>query len=63
MNVARWQAHPTWSSAVVFPAAAGPVTISEGRAVVCWWRPRTISVHMLVVRVSMAGVRTVTNAE
>ncbi|ARX80641.1 hypothetical protein SMD44_00039 [Streptomyces alboflavus] len=48
---------------MVFPAAAGPVTISEGRVVVCWCRLRIIKVRTLVVRVSMAGVRTVTNAE
>ncbi|RPK59822.1 hypothetical protein EES42_35370 [Streptomyces sp. ADI95-17] len=48
---------------MVFPAAVGPVTINEGRVVVCWCRPRIISVRTFVVRVAMAGVRTVTNAE
>lgn len=60
---ARWQARPTFSRAVVFPAAAGPVTISEGRAVVCWWRPRIIRVRTWVASWLMAGVRMVTNAE
>lgn len=41
----------------------GSVTISEGRAVCCWWRPRTVRVWTWVARVSMAGVRRVTNAE
>jgi hypothetical protein len=26
---------------VVLPAPAGPVTIRDGRAVTCWWRPST----------------------
>ncbi|WP_329151633.1 hypothetical protein OHA63_00075 [Streptomyces anulatus] len=48
---------------MVFPAAAGPVTIREGRAVVCWWRPRIIRVRTWVARVWMAGVRMVTKLE
>ncbi|WP_435842744.1 hypothetical protein [Streptomyces hygroscopicus] len=37
--------------------------ISEGRAVVCWWRPRIIRVRTWVASWLMAGVRMVTNAE
>ncbi|MFJ8746145.1 hypothetical protein ACIRL2_43155 [Embleya sp. NPDC127516] len=48
---------------MVLPAAAGPVTINAGRAVMRWWRPRIINVRMFVARVSMAGMRTVTNTE
>ncbi|MFE7541054.1 hypothetical protein [Streptomyces platensis] len=39
------------------------MTIRDGRAVTCWWRPRIITVRTLRERFSMAGVRTVTNWE
>ncbi|MCX4734481.1 hypothetical protein [Streptomyces sp. NBC_01363] len=46
------------------PSAAHVTALApEGRAVASWWRPRIIRGHTLVVRVSMAGVRTVMNAE
>ncbi|GEC10508.1 hypothetical protein SSP24_81630 [Streptomyces spinoverrucosus] len=48
---------------MVFPAPAGPVTMRDGRAVTVWWRPRIIRVRTFLARVSMAGVRTVTNRE
>nr|WP_245599812.1 LUD domain-containing protein [Embleya scabrispora] len=48
---------------VILIVGAQKPAINAGRAVLCWWHARIISVRTFVAKVSMAGVRTVMNAE